>query len=581
MEICFLDPNGDALVYAAVTSDPAVVATEVAGRRVALAGVAPGTAYVVVTATDPGGLQADERFQVAVPNRAPVPVGVIPPLELAVGDSATVDVSDHFSDPDGEALSYAAALSDTGVARVSAAGGGLTVGAHAKGVATVTVTATDPGGLEAMQSFAVTVPNRAPRAVGSMPALTVEAGGTVTQELVPYFRDPDGDPLAHSATASDPTVAEVSVEADAVAVAALARGATTITVTATDPEGLAAEQAFLVTVPNRPPLPVAPIPDDTLAVGATSTLDASAHFRDPDGDPLTFAAATPDTAVVALTVSSGAVAVAAIAEGAAAVTVTATDTGGLAAAQTFAVTVPGRPEPVELEYDLVRTLPHDPEAYTQGLLIHDGDFFESTGRYGRSEVRRVEIATGEVLRSRALANHRFGEGLARVGERLIQLTWRSGTAFVRDAATLDSLGAFEYQGEGWGLCHDGESLYMSDGSDTLLRRDPDTFGLLDRIEVTRNDSAVRNLNELECVGDHIYANVYRSNEIVRIDKRTGVVGGVLDARALERASGRPDHPEAVLNGIAYDPRTGTLYVTGKLWTVMFEIEITGGSAWDP
>ncbi len=227
----------------------------------------------------------------------------------------------------------------------------------------------------------------------------------------------------------------------------------------------------------------------------------------------------------------------------------------------------------ELGYELRRTLPHDTLAYTQGLLLHDGVFFESTGRYGESEVRRVDVATGRVLRSHALDSEHFGEGLARVGDRLIQLTWRAGLAFVYDAATLLPADTFEYEGEGWGLCHDGESLFMSDGSGTLQRRDPDSFRLTERIAVTRDGFSARNLNELECVGDDIYANIYQSDEIVRIDKETGAITGRLDAFPLSLAAGRPSDAGAVLNGIAHDEQRGTFFVTGKLWAAMFEITI--------
>ena len=576
IEVCFVDPNGDVLAYTAATSDSGVAVARTTGRLVVLAGVAPGTASATVTATDAGGLQADERFQVDVPNRAPVAVGVIPSLELAVGDSARVDVSGYFDEPDGQGLDYAAAASGTGVLAVSLEGGVLTVRARGKGMASVTVTAADPEGLEATRSFAVTVPNRAPEAVGSIAARTVEVGRTLTQDLTAYFRDPDGDPLTYAAFSADAKVAAVSVNGDSASIAALARGATTVSVTASDAEGLAAAQVFGVTVPNRAPMAVGEIPADTVTAGDSVTVDLSAYFDDPDGDPLAYAVTASDTTVVGVRVSGGALAVAAIAEGEARLDIRATDAEGLAATQAFTVTVPGRPPVAELAYEVERVLPHDAGAYTQGLLIHDGIFFESTGRYGRSEVRRVDVATGEVLLGRALATNHFGEGLARVGERLIQLTWKAGLALVYDAATLDSLDTFRYRGEGWGLCHDGESLYMSNGSDTLQRRDPDTFDLLGRIEVTRTGSPVRSLNELECVGNHVYANIHRSSDIVRIDKLTGVVTGVLDARALTRASGRPANPEAVLNGIAHDPRTGTFHVTGKLWPVMFEIDIAGG-----
>ena len=231
----------------------------------------------------------------------------------------------------------------------------------------------------------------------------------------------------------------------------------------------------------------------------------------------------------------------------------------------------------ELGYELRRTLPHDPEAYTQGLLVRDGVLFESTGRYGKSELRRVDAATGRVLRSHALSEEHFGEGLALVGDRLVQLTWKAGLAFVHDAATLAPADTFEYDGEGWGLCHGGGSLFMSDGSGTLQRRDPDTFDLIERIAVTRDGFSVRNLNELECVGDRVYANIYQSDDIVRIDGATGEITGRLDAYSLSLAAGRPADAGAVLNGIAHDERRGTFLVTGKLWPAMFEIAIEGES----
>lgn len=228
-----------------------------------------------------------------------------------------------------------------------------------------------------------------------------------------------------------------------------------------------------------------------------------------------------------------------------------------------------------LDYEVRRQLPHDPEAYTQGLLIHNGVFYESTGQYGKSDVRQVDIATGEVLRIHALADEHFGEGLAVVGDRLVQLTWKAGLAFVYDASTLAPLDTLEYEGEGWGLCHDGRSLFMSDGSGTLQRRDPETFDLVEEIRVTRDGFSTRNLNELECVGDHIYANIYLENEIVRIDKASGEINGVLDAFSLSVYGGRSTDAGAVFNGIAHDPERGTFYVTGKLWSRMFEIAITG------
>jgi len=228
-----------------------------------------------------------------------------------------------------------------------------------------------------------------------------------------------------------------------------------------------------------------------------------------------------------------------------------------------------------LDYEILRTLPHDTEAYTQGLVLHDGFLFESTGRYGESSVRKTDLATGEVLRITPLAEEDFGEGLALVGSELFQLTWQSEVAFVYDVESLDLLRSVEYRGEGWGLCYDGESLFMTDGTDRLFRRDPGTFEVLEEQQVTADGISVWRLNELECVGEFIYANVYPTARILRIDKHTGRVLSEIDGFRLSAAARRASDPEAVLNGIAHYPTTGTLFVTGKLWESLFEIEIAG------
>ena len=230
----------------------------------------------------------------------------------------------------------------------------------------------------------------------------------------------------------------------------------------------------------------------------------------------------------------------------------------------------------DLGYQVHRTLAHDPDAYTQGLLFRDGSFYESTGRLGHSELREVDVATGEVRRSLELADTLFGEGLAMVGTKLVQLTWKAGLAFVYDAETFALENTFEYGGEGWGLCYDGQSLYMTNGSSTMVRRDPETFEVLEEFRVTLDGFSVHNLNELECVGDDLWGNLFQTNRILRIDKRTGEVTGEIDAYDLSLISERPTDPGAVLNGIAHDPSTGMFYVTGKLWPRLFEISITGG-----
>jgi len=228
------------------------------------------------------------------------------------------------------------------------------------------------------------------------------------------------------------------------------------------------------------------------------------------------------------------------------------------------------------EFNILRAFPHDPHAYTQGLVFQDGILYESTGRYGESSVRKVALETGEVLSMEALPEEYFGEGLALVGSELVQLTWKAGVALVYDAESLTLKRTYDYTGEGWGLCYDGESLYMSNGSDRLTRRDARTFEALGEIAVTKDGFPVWRLNELECVGDQIFANVYQTNRIVRVDKVTGRVTSEMDGYRLSVASKRPPNPEAVFNGIAHDPGTGYFYMTGKLWPDLFEIQLLGG-----
>ena len=214
---------------------------------------------------------------------------------------------------------------------------------------------------------------------------------------------------------------------------------------------------------------------------------------------------------------------------------------------------------------------HDPNAFTQGLFLHDGLFYESTGRYGESTVRAVDPKRARYSGSRG-AEQYFGEGLALVGDRLIQLTWKESTALVYDLETFEQVDAFEYEGEGWGLCYDGEWLYMTDGTPFIDLRDPETFELVFSGVVTLQGQPVPNLNELECVGDTLYANVWKTDYILQIDKSNGVVTGVIDASGLltpeERASLESG---AVLNGIAYDPENDVFLITGKLWPKMFEV----------
>jgi glutamine cyclotransferase len=223
-------------------------------------------------------------------------------------------------------------------------------------------------------------------------------------------------------------------------------------------------------------------------------------------------------------------------------------------------------------YEIVARYPHDPTAYTQGLLMHNGLFYESTGLYGNSSLRVVEPETGKVLQNMPLEERYFGEGLALLDDKLYQLTWRENTGFVYDLATLEQINTWQYDTEGWGLTTDGTHLIMSDGSDKLRWIDPVTFEVQKEIEVTLEDQPVTRLNELEWIEGEIFANVYTTETILRIDPQTGKVLTVLDMSGLMPEANKSD-PNQVLNGIVYDPGTKRLFVTGKLWDVLYEVRL--------
>lgn len=234
---------------------------------------------------------------------------------------------------------------------------------------------------------------------------------------------------------------------------------------------------------------------------------------------------------------------------------------------------------------VLNTYPHDPDAFTQGLIFFEGKLFESTGQYGESSLREVDPTTGEVIReipvsrpSGDLANglqDYFAEGLERVGDELVQLTWMDGEAFVYDLATFERKDTLTYEGEGWGLCTDGRFFYMSDSTNYLSLRDVESFDLIVRFLITLNGQPMppNYLNELECVGDHVYANMWQTDFIVQIDKMTGNVTAVIDASALLTEEEKSQlQGNQVLNGIAYNPETKTFFITGKEWPKMFEVE---------
>ena len=342
VSVCFFDPNDEVLSFLVTSSDAGVATVVASGSTVTVTAVSPGVAVVTMTATDPGGLQARQSFRVMVPNRPPAAVGTIDDRELMVGDSTLLDVSAYFTEPDGQALSYTAAVSDSSRLTVSARGAVLTLVAVARGTVVVTVTATDPGGLTGTQSFQVKVPNRAPVAVDSIAARTIEADRTDTLDASPYFADPDGDTLSYAADVSDSSVVAASVAGSTVTVTALGKGEAVVTVTATDDEGLAATQRFQVTVPNQPPRVADTIPALMLFKNEADTLELAPYFSDPDGDPLTYGAEASQGGVVAVAVSGGILTVRALGQGETEVTVIAIDTEGLAARQSFQVTVPNR-----------------------------------------------------------------------------------------------------------------------------------------------------------------------------------------------------------------------------------------------
>lgn len=256
-------------------------------------------------------------------------------------------------------------------------------------------------------------------------------------------------------------------------------------------------------------------------------------------------------------------------------TTTPTPTPSPTTAPTVAPTQTPAPTPsaaITYTYEVIATYPHDPGAFTQGLIYTDGVLYESTGLNGRSSLRRVALETGEVLQQRDIPQEYFAEGLTLFNDRLIQLTWQNRVGFIYDRRTFEPTGTFSYTSEGWGIAHDGSQLIMSDGSATLRFLDPQTFEVQREVQVTNSGAPVARLNELEYVNGEVWANVWQTDLVARVDPQTGRVLGWIDLGGLltpeERAS------TDVLNGIAYDAASERLFVTGKLWPKLFEIEVT-------
>jgi glutamine cyclotransferase len=226
-------------------------------------------------------------------------------------------------------------------------------------------------------------------------------------------------------------------------------------------------------------------------------------------------------------------------------------------------------------YEVVQAYPHDPDAFTEGLFFKDGFLYESTGMLGRSSVRKVRLETGEVLSEVHLPDGLFGEGIVDWGERIVGLTWTTQLGFVLDLKDFSLLGRFSYPGEGWGLTRNDHELIMSDGSAELRFLDPQTLHELRRLRVTADGRPVDQLNELEWVDGEIFANVWQTDRIARIDPSSGQVVGWIDLSGLLSANDRAQSNPDVLNGIAFDAATKRLFVTGKQWPKLFEIRLVG------
>ena len=231
-----------------------------------------------------------------------------------------------------------------------------------------------------------------------------------------------------------------------------------------------------------------------------------------------------------------------------------------------------KPAPVQ-SFSVVSTFPHDQSAFTQGLVFADGEFLESTGLQGESSLRRVEITTGKVLQQITVPNEYFAEGLALVGDELLQLTWQNHMGFVYDRKTFKQKRTFPVKTEGWGIAYDGASqLVMSDGSDQLFFLDPKSFAVTRTLHVQDAGAPVGNLNELEWIEGEIWANVWTTNRIVRVSPATGTVNAVVDLERLWPMSQRRP-PADVLNGIAYDKALRRIFITGKKWPLVYQITV--------
>jgi glutamine cyclotransferase len=231
----------------------------------------------------------------------------------------------------------------------------------------------------------------------------------------------------------------------------------------------------------------------------------------------------------------------------------------------------------QMTYEVIQSYSHDPDAFTQGLIYLDGFLYESTGLYGNSSLRKVDLETGQAVQQIDLSADYFAEGLTHWEETLVQLTWREGVGFLYDLEDFNLLGQFTYETEGWGLTQDGERLIMSDGTSTLYFLDPDSFQVIGTVTITYQGEGIQRLNELEYIQGEVYANIWQTDEIIRINPDTGAVIGWIDLRGLLPEDERTPETD-VLNGIAYDAAEDRLFITGKCWPKLYEIRLVSVSS---
>ncbi|MGM0602259.1 MAG: glutaminyl-peptide cyclotransferase [Bacillota bacterium] len=237
----------------------------------------------------------------------------------------------------------------------------------------------------------------------------------------------------------------------------------------------------------------------------------------------------------------------------------------------FAVTSDASAEIKTYSFKIVNTYPHDSRAFTQGLEFFNGFLYEGTGLYGKSSLKKINLNTGEIVKTKNLPGNHFGEGITILNDKIYQLTWKENTAYVYDL-NFNLLQKFNYKGEGWGLTNDGKYLIMSNGSNTIYYRDPEDFSVLKTIEVAAYGEKISNLNELEYINGEIFANVWFEDYILRIDPENGEINSMINVSGIIDPENYT-HEIDVLNGIAFDEHTGRLFVTGKLWPHIFEIEV--------